>query len=205
MLRLSPTYLSLALLSLLGGALEAAAPAEGAPAGRTAHRPPRSLAELGRRLDKLVQDMALLRAAALEDPDEMRIRTYERYSIDQLGKRKRAVQAEDLLRFMVDSTKGLAARKHALQALKAGPKRGDVDISPGVERGRMSERGYFGTKRLVTYLTNDDPQTRSMTNELLRHWWPVSGAAPQAAYHADKPKTWKPAVVAWKKDLRKRK
>lgn len=164
-----------------------------------------SLRFLGKRMETLALRIADIVAKAARDPDETLVDIYLRYTLKELKNRKRDVRAKDLVRIFADPDNDLALRERALQVLRAGSLRGDIDLSPTSKKRGMTERAYFCRSEVIEHLKGDDKEARRLASELLREWYRRVNTVPAIlAYKVNDKKTWPRAFSAWSKELKKR-
>lgn len=178
-----------------------------APAEAKDPQPPRSLSELGERLNELAQRIQKLIEEASKDADELKIEEYENYSSKQLKKTRGRVRAQDLVTFMVDKTKNFSVRQRAQKAIhQGGAIRNDPELSTDEKAGSRTKRSAFCKSHLLEHLLHEDRTSRALTQELLLLFWPVSrNRNPEIlAYNKDREDTWKNAKRAWGKYLGKK-
>ena len=169
--------------------------------------PPKSLSELGERLNELAQRIQKLIEEASKDADELKIEEYENYSSKQLKKTRGRVRAQELVAYMVDKTKNFKVRKRAQKAIhQGGAIRNDPELSTDEKAGSRTKRSAFCKSHLLEHLQHEDRNSRGLTQELLLLFWPVSrNRNPEIlAYNADREDTWKNAKRAWGKYLGKK-
>ncbi len=179
----------------------------GAAAARTPPGParPGSLRALKKRLAELIKSIEQVIAEARRDPDEALIDIYLAYSPKELKLRKRPVDAEVLLRIMVDPKNKPDLREKARAALLGGTLRGDIDLSRDHKKAGMTNRAWFCRHRVADHLKDDGREARQLTNKLLTDWYRPRGISGILGYKYDEKKTWGRAITAWKKELKKRK
>lgn len=206
---------------MLVGLLGLAAPvgADEAPIG--VRKPvPKSITSLEKGLGALQARIDELVKRAKQDPAELKIALYRKYTPKQMKKTRKRVRAKDLVGFMIDKSQNFeTVRKPAMEALLRGSLLGDPELSESEKQGSRSKRAAFSDKELVYILIrpNDktvsmggekieiDRMSRKLVNDLLKEWYK---SAPRThpeirIYNQDSDSTWKSAHAAWKRFLKR--
>ncbi len=171
--------------------------------------PESTVQRLRGRLAKLGERLLELKQLADSDPREMEIRKYREFKLAAFKDKKRSPKAEDLIAWMFEpdkKTKKLAPftlREAALKAL-VDQKMRDPDLSSSDSGSRGSPRAKLCKDEVVKHLKDDDPTTRELANQLLNQLWTRPPEPAIINYDARVEETWKPAIRAWNKHLKKK-
>ena len=188
----TPILLVLAVLLLVPGAAFADEPS--------------SLDALEKRLIRATNKLQALVAEAQRDPRERKLEEYLKYTTKQMKEKKR-VKAEEIVQWMADGKADFTFRQACKDALKKGAQLlDDPDLSANIRKRPGTNRGYFFSKHVVQLLGDkDDRNTRTLAEALLREIYGRVPSVPDIfAYKPDAPNTWKKAMDAWKRHLRKK-
>ncbi|MDJ0520446.1 MAG: hypothetical protein QNJ90_00070 [Planctomycetota bacterium] len=194
MRRALPTLLILAVVAVSFQA--SAAPSRAAP---------KNLRELGQRLDDVAVRIQNIVEEASKDPDAARIKLYSSYTPDQMKRTRGRVRAEDLVEWMLDPKKNfVTVRQAAAKALQEGAQfRGDPELSRTEKQGSKSRRAWFCEKHLIKQLAHEDRISRALVSDLLKKLWGSTGLVEITRYNPSNEKTWKPAIKAWRRYLKR--
>lgn len=189
------------VLLLVGGLL---AVAGDVPAPRP--QGPGTLDELDERLTATTERMEKLLFLAGRDPRFKLVEAYRLYTIEDFGKRRRDVEADDLLDILTDDEAPMPLRQAAYDALTwQDAMRFDPDLKtkPGE---KDNPRADFARLKVTKFLTNRDKYTRKFAHDLLCAWFNSHRSDPEVvtydALNGSKSQ-WGKAKAHWNKVLRR--
>ena len=168
-----------------------------------AGRPPATIQQLEKALDRLARRIDELLEMAARDPRHRRLDTYEGYSRADFANSRRPVKAKDLLDIIADgdAPDDLRLRAAKLLASKDAQSR---DPELVAKKGNEEPRKRFGKLKLAKLLTKSDEYTRKLAHGLLVAFFPDHRNDPLVVTYDPVNGTtseWRKTANYWKKVL----